>query len=83
MRSASGAGDDALQSAVMRIAGLRTSRTEAFAAIAETARGNGVGRHFPGVGRELTPAPISPTPPYMTEAWYCCAEPGPEQVDLV
>jgi len=23
------------------------------------------------------------TPPYMTEAWYCCAEPGPELSDLV
>jgi radical SAM superfamily enzyme YgiQ (UPF0313 family) len=23
------------------------------------------------------------TPPYLTEAWYCCAEPGPEQVDLM
>ena len=23
------------------------------------------------------------TPPYMTEAWYCCAEPGPEQLDLM
>jgi radical SAM superfamily enzyme YgiQ (UPF0313 family) len=23
------------------------------------------------------------TPPYMTEGWYCCAEPGPEQFDLV
>jgi radical SAM superfamily enzyme YgiQ (UPF0313 family) len=23
------------------------------------------------------------TPPYMTEGWYCCAEPGPEQLDLV
>ena len=22
-------------------------------------------------------------PPYMTEGWYCCAEPGPEQMDLV
>ena len=22
-------------------------------------------------------------PPYMTEGWYCCAEPGPEQLDLV
>jgi hypothetical protein len=21
--------------------------------------------------------------PYMTEGWYCCAEPGPEQLDLV
>ncbi len=31
----------------------------------------------------MTPDAIAPTPPYMTEAWYCCAEPGPEQVDLV
>jgi hypothetical protein len=23
------------------------------------------------------------TQPYMTEGWYCCAEPGPEQLDLV
>jgi radical SAM superfamily enzyme YgiQ (UPF0313 family) len=23
------------------------------------------------------------TPPVMTEAWYCCAEPGPELLDLV
>jgi radical SAM superfamily enzyme YgiQ (UPF0313 family) len=23
------------------------------------------------------------TPPYLTEGWYCCAEPGPEQMDLV
>jgi radical SAM superfamily enzyme YgiQ (UPF0313 family) len=74
---------DALQSAVMRIAGSRTSRVEAFAAIAETARGNGDGSHFPQGTRKMTPDPISSTPPYMTEAWYCCAEPGPEQVDLV
>ena len=27
----------------------------------------------------------SPTPvrAALTEAWYCCAEPGPEQVDLL
>jgi len=24
-----------------------------------------------------------PAPPYMTEAWYCCAEPGPEQLETV
>jgi radical SAM superfamily enzyme YgiQ (UPF0313 family) len=22
-------------------------------------------------------------PPYLTEGWYCCAEPGPEQMELV
>jgi radical SAM superfamily enzyme YgiQ (UPF0313 family) len=25
----------------------------------------------------------TPTPPYLTEGWYCCAEPGPEQMELV
>jgi radical SAM superfamily enzyme YgiQ (UPF0313 family) len=69
---------DALQSAVMRIAGSRISRTEAFAAIAETAYAAG------GRSSTLTPTLTpTPTPPYMTEAWYCCAEPGPEQIDLV
>ena len=22
-------------------------------------------------------------PPYLTEGWYCCAEPGPEQLETV
>jgi len=74
---------DALQTAVMRIAGLRTPRHEAFAAIAETAlRGNPGDRHHRGqtpIHRSTQPM----TPPYMTEEWYCCAEPGPEQTDLV
>jgi radical SAM superfamily enzyme YgiQ (UPF0313 family) len=65
---------DALQVAVMRIAGLRIPRTEAFSAIARLANSD----------RGLTPGQTGgQTPPYMTEAWYCCAEPGPEQVDLV
>ena len=69
---------DALQVAVMRIAGLRIPRSEAFTAIAETAYAAG------GRSSTLTPTLTpTPTPPYMTEAWYCCAEPGPEQVDLV
>jgi radical SAM superfamily enzyme YgiQ (UPF0313 family) len=69
---------DALQSAVMRTAGSRISRTEAFAAIAETAYAAG------GLTRGQTQGQtLDLTPPYMTEAWYCCAEPGPEQIDLV
>jgi radical SAM superfamily enzyme YgiQ (UPF0313 family) len=65
---------DALQVAVMRIAGLRIPRTEAFSAIARLANSD----------RGLTAGQTrGQTPPYMTEAWYCCAEPGPEQVDLV
>jgi hypothetical protein len=78
---------DALQTSVMRVAGMRIPRTEAFAAIVETAYAV-VGRHRqPGAGlgqAQAWPGPgPSQTPPYMTEGWYCCAEPGPEQVDLV
>jgi hypothetical protein len=77
---------DALQTAVMRLAGMQISRTEAFAAIAQTAYAVG------GQTRGLTPSLVprltphlapNQTPPYMTEAWYCCAEPGPEQTDVV
>jgi radical SAM superfamily enzyme YgiQ (UPF0313 family) len=74
---------DALQTAVMRIAGLRTPRTEAFAAIMETAlRCDSGDRHHRG--QTPTHGSTQPlNPPYMTEEWYCCAEPGPEQTDLV
>jgi radical SAM superfamily enzyme YgiQ (UPF0313 family) len=81
---------DALQTAVMRIAGMRIPRTEAFAAIARTAYAaagltRGLAQSLtPGLTPNLTPG-LTPglTPPYMTEGWYCCAEPGPEQTDLV
>jgi radical SAM superfamily enzyme YgiQ (UPF0313 family) len=69
---------DRLQQAVMRVvaAGSRSSRAELFAEIAAVAhRGQ-----TPPWGQ--TPH-RGQTPPYMTEAWYCCAEPGPEPVDLV
>ena len=69
---------DALQTSVMRIAGMRIQRTEAFAAILQTAYA--AGGLTPGPTPGLTPGL---TPPYMTEEWYCCAEPGPEQTDLV
>jgi radical SAM superfamily enzyme YgiQ (UPF0313 family) len=69
---------DALQTAVMRIAGKQIPRTEAFAAIAETAYA--VAGLTRGLTRGLTPGQ---TPAYMTEAWYCCAEPGPEQTDVI
>jgi len=74
---------DALQTAVMRIAGLKTARTEAFAAITETALRCASGdRHHRGqIAVRGSTQPL--TPPYMTEEWYCCAEPGPEQTDLV
>ena len=65
---------DALQSEIMSIAGSQSSRSEAFSAIAERV----------SAIRGLTPGQTpGQTPPYMTEGWYCCAEPGPEQTDLV
>jgi radical SAM superfamily enzyme YgiQ (UPF0313 family) len=73
---------DTLQADIMRIvgAGSRKSRTELFAEIVKTAyRGRTPGRSLaPSRGPSL-----APSPPYMTEPWYCCAEPGPEQVDLL
>jgi hypothetical protein len=33
--------------------------------------------------RERRPRSKGLTPPYLTEGWYCCAEPGPEQVELM
>jgi radical SAM superfamily enzyme YgiQ (UPF0313 family) len=73
---------DRLQTAVMRIVGAAAgrSRRDVFAHIATAAglqspRGQASGQGSGQAG--------SQTPPYMTEAWYCCAEPGPEQVDLV
>jgi radical SAM superfamily enzyme YgiQ (UPF0313 family) len=67
---------DRLQQEVMRIVGSRASapRRDVFAAIADRA---GLAARVP-----VTVAPAGATP-YMTEAWYCCAEPGPEQVDLL
>jgi radical SAM superfamily enzyme YgiQ (UPF0313 family) len=67
---------DRLQVDVMRIVGSASgrSRTELFAHIAAAAGLNHPSGQTPPRGH---------TPPYMTEAWYCCAEPGPEQVDLV
>ena len=71
---------DALQQVVMRIASARSleSRAQAFGAIAAAA-GLDIDAPAPDSAR---PAP-SAMPPYMTEAWYCCAEPGPEQLDTV
>jgi len=66
---------DRLQADVMRIVGSAAGpRREVFAQIAAAAGVNNPWGQRPSPGQ---------TPPYMTEAWYCCAEPGPEQVDLV
>jgi radical SAM superfamily enzyme YgiQ (UPF0313 family) len=62
---------DILQSAVMRVAGTASSmpRSDAFAAIAALAR-----EHAGLPGAPLR-APARAPVPYVSEPWYCCAEP--------
>ena len=89
---------DRLQQAVMSVvaSGARRPRADVFAQIAAAAGargqaggkpggGPGQGGGRPGAGPGQTPPHMGPgqTPPHMTEAWYCCAEPGPDQGDLV
>jgi radical SAM superfamily enzyme YgiQ (UPF0313 family) len=66
---------DELQHAVMRVVseGAHRSRGEVFDRIWFLVTGRG----------KPHPRKNSRTPPYMTEGWYCCAEPGPEQLDLM
>ena len=66
---------DDLQRAVMQIVGgaSHASRGDTFDRIRTLA-----------TGTEGRPARAKGAmPPYMTEGWYCCAEPAPEQIDLV
>jgi len=66
---------DELQRAVMQVVGgaSHASRGDTFDRILALAKGS-----------EDRPARAKgATPPYMTEGWYCCAEPGPEQLDLM
>ena len=66
---------DDLQRAVMQVVGgaSQASRGDTFDRILALA-----------TGTEDRPARAKGAmPPYMTEGWYCCAEPGPEQFDLV
>ncbi len=73
------AGVDALQAQVMRLVGLLAGRprTVVFDAIVALVAGG------------TSPAATAPraargrTPPYLTEGWYCCAEPGPEQLETM
>jgi radical SAM superfamily enzyme YgiQ (UPF0313 family) len=65
---------DDLQRAVMRLVGASAaSRGDTFDRVVALA-----------TGTDDRPARAKGVmPPYMTEGWYCCAEPGPEQLDLV
>jgi radical SAM superfamily enzyme YgiQ (UPF0313 family) len=71
---------DDLQQAVMRLVGsnANVARSATFAAIWKEAAKN----HVPESSRHpsLTPQPAVP---YLTEAWYCCAEPSLEDLRLV
>jgi hypothetical protein len=65
---------DDLQRAVMQIVGSsHGSRGDVFDRIQALATGSDARR----------PRHAGAIPPYMTEGWYCCAEPAPEQLDLV
>jgi radical SAM superfamily enzyme YgiQ (UPF0313 family) len=74
---------DALQCGVMQIvsANARAPRGLVFDRIVALARD--VAPNDRSARLVRSPRDAGPTPPYMTEAWYCCAEPGPEQFDLV
>jgi hypothetical protein len=55
------------------------SRREVFEAIETVARQSaGVGSRPAAAGRA-----VGSPPPHLTEAWYCCAEPGPDIADFV
>src|SRR4030095_8482677 len=64
---------DRLQRQVMQIVGSRAGsrRGDVFCEIAEVVGVTGLAVRSLGDDGRV---------PYMTEAWYCCAEPGPEQV---
>ena len=66
---------DELQRAIMKLvsASNHVSRSDVFDRIRTLATGRSGQR---ARGKRVTP-------PYMTEGWYCCAEPGPEQFDLM
>ena len=83
---------DALQQAIMRLVGsdANVARGSTFAAIREeAAKGSDSGDDSTQISpraRESSRHPSltsQPAVPYMTEAWYCCAEPSLEDVRLV
>ena len=83
---------DALQEAVMRLVGsnAKVARSTTFAAICREAmkgsksddEATHAWRHMRESPRHLNLTP-QPAVPYMTEAWYCCAEPSLEDLRLV
>ena len=65
---------DELERSVMQmVGGSRAPRGDVFDRIWALTTGAGHDR----------PRKAGAVPPYLTEGWYCCAEPGPEQLDLM
>ena len=75
---------DQLQVDVMRVVGSMNGapRREVFDAIDALARGDAAAIRLKPSGIRLTRSGIrlkpDSTAPHLTEAWYCCAEPGPD-----
>ena len=72
---------DDLQRAVMQVvaAAASGSRSQVFDRLWSVAKGVRPLESVDVKGSD----PFRCSQPYMTEGWYCCAEPGPEQLDLV
>ena len=72
---------DRLQSQVMTIVGSlkAASRREVFDAIVTAARQSAGMAPRPAAAGRTAGLP----PPHLTEAWYCCAEPGPDIANFV
>ena len=41
------------------------------------------GQSAAAVSRPAGQVDADQAPPYLTEGWYCCAEPGPEQLETL
>jgi hypothetical protein len=70
---------DTLQRDLMALVSAKAGepRGLVFEAIERLARGDAA----PAPGHQ--PPSMHVVPPYLTEGWYCCAEPGPEQLDTL
>lgn len=66
---------DDLQRAVMQV--VAESASASRGAVFDRIWSLATGAEGPGPRQERV------AQPYLTEGWYCCAEPGPEQLDLV
>ncbi len=74
---------DDLQRAVMQVVSATSgSRSETFDRIWSLATGAKGVRPL-DLDRLKGSDPFRHSQPYLTEGWYCCAEPGPEQLDVV